>query len=77
MKIDTKHYHPKTGLPKDESHYEHGLPPYLQTSINQMQKSWKTLDSGGKDLQWDMNRSELNADINAAEINQEISAEAV
>ena len=76
MKIDTADYHPQTGLPKDETHYERDLPVYLQTSIDHMQQSWKVLDAGGKDLQWDMNWSELNADINSAEINQEISSEA-
>ena len=77
MAIDTVDYHPQTGLPKDEMHYEKGLPEYLRSSIAQMQRSWELLDSGQKDLHWDMNWSELNADINSAEINQEISSEQV
>lgn len=37
--------------------------------------SWKILDAGGTDMQWDMNWCELNADINAAEVEQEITPE--
>ena len=75
MKIDSSNYYPQTGMPKDEVHYERDLPAYLQLSIEQMQQSWAHLDSGTKDLQWDLNWSELNADINSAETNQEISAD--
>ncbi len=75
MKLDSSNYHPQTGMPKDETHYERSLPTYLQLSIDQMQQSWKHLDAGERDLHWDLNWSELNADINAAETNQEISAD--
>ena len=51
------------------------MPPYLQSSLENMIASWKMIDSGRKDLNWDFYWCELNADINAAETEQEISAE--
>ncbi len=75
MKLDSSNYHQQTGMPKDETHYEKDLPAYLQRAIDQMQQSWERLDSGRKDLQWDLNWCELNAEINSAETNQEISAD--
>lgn len=75
MQIDTAKYYPETGLPKDDSYLEKGLPAYLQKSIDAMKKSWELIDSGKKDLHWDVIWSELNADINSAEIEQEISSD--
>ncbi len=37
--------------------------------------SWKIVDSGKKDLHWNIYWCKLNADINAAEVGQEISTE--
>ena len=51
------------------------MPPHLQSSLENMIASWKMIDSGRKDLHWDIYWCELNADINAAETEQEISAE--
>jgi len=68
-------YDKETGLPKSKKYLECGLPPYLQTSLENMIDSWKAVDSGKKDYHWDMNWSELNADINSAEVEQEISSE--
>lgn len=68
-------YDDETGLPKNKKYLECGLPPYLQSSIENMIASWKIIDSGKKDYHWDMYWSELNADINSAETEQEISAE--
>lgn len=65
----------KTGLPVNKEYLECGLPPYLQSSLENMITSWKIVDSGKKDYHWDMAWSELNADINSAEVEQEISAE--
>lgn len=65
----------ETGLPVSKEYLECGLPPYLQTSLENMAASWKMIDSGRKDYHWDMVWSELNADINSAEVEQEISAE--
>lgn len=61
------------GLPQDKSYLECGLPPYLQTSLENMIASWNKIDSGQKDYRWDLYWNELNADINSAEIEQEIS----
>ena len=72
--IDTG-YDRKTGLPKSKKYLECNLPPYLQSSLENMIASWKIIDSGKKDYHWDMYWSELNADINSAEVEQEISAE--
>ena len=75
MQIDHARYDRSTGLPKDESYLEKGLPDYLQKSIDAMQASWAIVDRGGKDLHWDLFWSELNADINSAETEQEISSD--
>ena len=75
MTIDNSDYNYRTGLPKSELRYERGLPAYLQSSIDEMKTSWEKIDSGKKDLSWDMNWSELNADINSAETEQAISPE--
>lgn len=72
--IDTG-YDKETGLPKSKKYLERGLPPYLQSSLENMIASWEIIDSGKKDYHWDMCWSELNADINSAEVEQEISAE--
>lgn len=75
MQIDNVRYDRETGLPKDESYLEKGLPGYLQKSIAAMQASWKIVDSGKRDLHWDLYWCELNADINSAETEQEISSD--
>ena len=75
MQIDNAKYDRSTGLPKDKSYLERGLPTYLQKSIAAMQASWAIVDSGGKDLHWDIYWCELNADINSAETEQEISSD--
>ena len=75
MKIDTASYDMKTGLPKNMSYLEKGLPPYLEKSLAAMQRSWEIEDNGGTDIHWDICWSELNADINCAEIEQRISRE--
>lgn len=75
MQIDNARYDRETGLPKDESYLEKGLPGYLQKSIAAMQASWKIVDSGKRDLHWDLVWCELNADINCAETEQEISSD--
>lgn len=65
----------KTGLPKDKSYLELGLPAYLRTSLENMKKSWAIEDSGLRDDHWDLYWCELNADINSAEVDQTISSE--
>ena len=75
MQIDNARYDRETGLPKDESYLEKGLPGYLQKSIAAMQASWRIVDSGKRDLHWDLVWCELNADINSAETEQEISSD--
>ena len=72
--VDTR-YEKETGLPKNKKYLGCGLPPYLQSSLENMIASWKIVDSGKKDYHWDMYWSELNADINSAEVGQEISTE--
>lgn len=75
MRIDAACYHLKTGLPKDTSYLEKGLPLYLTHSLESMKQSWAKEDSGEKDLHWDVYWCELNADINAAENERSISKE--
>ena len=77
MSLDTIdiEYDKNTGLPQNKKYLECDLPPYLQSSLENMIASWKTIDSGQKDYHWDMYWSELNADINSAEAGQEISPE--
>ena len=75
MRIDTANYHKDTGLPKDDSYLEKGLPDYLQKSLAAMIESWRMEDSGKRDLHWDIHWCDLNADINSAETEQEISSE--
>ena len=68
-------YDEKTGLPKNKEYLECGLPPYLQTSLKNMKKSWEIEDSGQTDLHWDIYWCDLNADINSAETDGLISSE--
>ena len=75
MRIDTANYNKDTGLPKDDSYLEKGLPDYLQKSLAAMIGSWRIEDSGKRDLHWDIHWCDLNADINSAETEQEISSE--
>ena len=75
MELDNNGYHPDTGMPIDELHYECGLPQYLQDSIENMKKSWEIIDSGKKDYHWDIYWCELNADINSAEVENLISSD--
>jgi hypothetical protein len=75
MKRDPDGYDAKTGLPKDKSYLEKGLPPYLEESLAAMKKSWAIEDAGGTDIHWDLYWCELNADINSAEVDQSISPE--
>ena len=65
----------ETGLPKDKRYLECGLPPYLQKSIESMKRSWEIVDSGKRDLHWDIYWCDLNADTNSAEVDQVISPE--
>jgi len=75
LEITDARYDKETGLPKNKRYLECDLPPYLQSSLENMIASWKVVDSGEKDYHWDLYWSELNEDINAAEVEQEISAE--
>ena len=68
-------YDKETGLPKDKGYLECGLPAYLQTSLDNMKKSWAIEDSGKKDFHWDLYWCELNADINSSEVDNLISSE--
>ena len=68
-------YDSLTGLPKDKSYLERGLPPFLQESIEAMKSAWLKLDRGEKYLRWDCDYCTLQSDINNAEVNQVISPE--
>ena len=68
-------YDAETGLPLDKSYLECGLPKFLQTSLENMKKSWAIEDSGGTDKHWDIYWCDLNADINSAEVDKLISSE--
>lgn len=68
-------YDDQTGLPKDRSYLEKGLPPFLENSIEAMKAAWQKLDRGEKYLRWDCDYCELQTDINNAEVNQVITPE--
>ncbi len=72
---DNTEYNPQTGMPTDETHFECGLPQYLSKSLENMKKSWEIVDSGKRDMHWDICWCELNADINSAEVENLISSE--
>ena len=74
MTIDNSRYNYNTGLPKNESYLEKGLPAFLQRSIENMKKSWIIEDSGQTDLHWDIYWCDLYSDINSAEVDQIISS---
>lgn len=73
--MTTERYDSDTGLPKDDSYLECGLPDFLQESINAMQAAWDKLDHGEQYLRWDCDFCNLQTDINNAEVNQLISSE--
>lgn len=75
MELENGGYNSETGMPMDETHFECGLPKYLEESLERMKKSWKIVDSGEKDYHWDICWCELNADINSAEVENLISSE--
>jgi len=75
MKPDHSDYDVLTGLPKNQTYLEKGLPPYLMHSLDAMRKSWAVEDRGEKDPHWDVCWCELNADINSAENERSISKE--
>lgn len=64
-----------SGLPKDSSYLECGLPQFLKDSIQVMMEAWHKLDSGEEYMRWDCDYCNLQSDINSAEINQLISPE--
>lgn len=68
-------YDSETGLPKDNSYLECGLPVFLQESIQAMKDAWRKLDRGEEYLRWDCDFCNLQTDINNAEVNQMISSE--
>ena len=64
-----------SGLPKDKSYLECGLPAFLQESLESMKKAWNLLDNGEKYLRWDCDYCNLQSDINIAEVGSLISTE--
>lgn len=75
MELDNGEYNADTGMPADETHFECGLPKYLAESLERMKESWAIVDSGKKDIHWDICWCDLNADINSAEVENLISSE--
>lgn len=75
MMLENNEYNLTTGMPTDELHFECGLPSYLQESLEHMKASWKIVDSGKRDINWDICWCDLNADINSAEVENLISSE--
>jgi hypothetical protein len=68
-------YDIETGLPKDKSYLERGLPPFLQESIHAMAAAWEKINNGEDYLHWDCDYCSLQSDINSAEVNLIISSE--
>ena len=75
IELEDNEYNSETGMPNDEAHFECGLPRYVQESLERMKKSWEIVDSGKKDMNWDVCWCELNADLNSAEVENLISSE--
>lgn len=73
--IDIASPYDETGMPKDKSYLECGLPEFLLDSIKAMQEAWEKLDNGEKYLRWDCDYCTLQSDINNAEVNLVISSE--
>lgn len=65
----------ESGLPKDRSYLECGLPEFLQESIQAMVRAWEKLDRGEEYTLWDCDYCNLQSDINSMEVNQVISPE--
>lgn len=68
-------YDRETGLPKNKSYLERGLPAFLQESVQQMKMAWKKRDCGEKYLHGDCDYCNLQSDINIAETSGQISPE--
>ena len=66
-------YDDKTGLPNDESYFEHDLPAFLALSIDNLKKAQAMLDNGEEYNFWDCDYCDLQASINQAEACQLIS----
>lgn len=58
-----------------KTHFECGLPAFLQESIEATKKTWERLDTGEKYLRWDCDYCNLQTDINIAEVESLISTE--
>ena len=52
---------------------EHGLPPYLQASLDKMKESRERLNRGEEDCRWDCYYCELQSNINIAELSGQIT----
>lgn len=65
----------ETGLPKDASYLECGLPAFLQKDIEAMKAAWGKLERGEQYLHWDLDYGDLQASINTCEVNGIISRE--
>lgn len=65
----------RAGLPEEKGYLEHGLPGFLQESLDAMKSAWEKLDRGENYLLWDCDYCSLQSDINVAEVEQMISSE--
>jgi hypothetical protein len=75
LPIGVQDFEAETGLPKDKSYLECGLPDYLQDSLEKMKIAWAKLDSDEAYLRFDGDFCCLQSDINCAEVNGEISSD--
>ena len=74
MKL-SEEYDEESGLPRDKSYLECGLPPFLQESLEQMKEAWRKRDAGENYLRWDCDYCSFQSDINVAEVNGLITSE--
>ncbi|MBQ9227590.1 MAG: helix-turn-helix transcriptional regulator [Eubacterium sp.] len=65
---------PVTGLPRDLSYLEKGLPLFLQESLDKMKDTLLRLERGEEYLQWDCDYCDLQSSINVAEVEQLITS---
>lgn len=62
-------------LTAEDSYLEHGLPDFLNVSIQKMKDAWFKLDHNMPYTRWDCDYCDLQSEINNAEVNQIISSE--
>lgn len=75
MNLSIEEHDGESGLFRDKSRLECGLPGFLQESLEQMKEAWRKRDAGENYLRWDCDYCNFQSDINVAEVNGLITSE--